>query len=181
MTRKNTILTFTLGFLLILGFGINVLAQKDMAFGGSSDVSFAEKAWTAMQGYTDWPMRSGVYPGSSPHGKFLRLYYNMIEVEGKHYHVIIKDNYGGEDATQKKISRSPDKYLAAVTIMLHREKGYDPEHMNWFYVKYAPDGGIMENPKGIALAGRVAKGTNQGCIACHANAAGGDYLFTNDK
>lgn len=181
MSRKFIISAFAFVFLLILGSGINLLAQKDMAFGGSSDVSFADKLWSATQEYTDWPMRSGVYPGSSPHGKFLRLYYNMVEVEDKHYHVIVKDNYGGEDATREKVSQSPDKYLVAVTIMLQREKGYDPDHMDWFYVKYAPDGSIMQNPKGIALAGRVAKGTNQGCIACHANAAGGDYLFTNDK
>jgi|GEM_PF-3494242 len=30
------------------------------------------------------------------------------------------------------------------------------------------------------MAGRVAKGMEQGCIACHSNAVDGDYLFAND-
>jgi hypothetical protein len=58
--------------------------------------------------------------------------------------------------------------------------GYDPENEDWFWVKYAPDGGVAEGEGGIPLAGRVAKGTSQGCIACHANAKGDDYVFAND-
>ena len=38
----------------------------------------------------------------------------------------------------------------------------------------------MKNPKGMSLAGRVAKGMPAGCIACHSNAGGGDFLFIND-
>ena len=30
----------------------------------------------------------------------------------------------------------------------------------------------------MALAGRVAKGADKGCIACHSNEA--DYIFTTD-
>ncbi len=154
---------------------------QDMAFGGSDDVDFAEKTWKAMGDYESWPMKSGYYPGQSPHGKFLRMYYNMIDVNGNPYHIIVKDNYGGEDATMETVSESPDEYLAAVTIMLQREEGYDDENDNWFWVKYGPDGKILSNPKGVALAGRVAKGTDQGCISCHDNAKGGDFLFSNDR
>ncbi len=179
--RALAIAFFSLMFILITGLGINALAQKDMPFGGSDDVEFANKLWTAMDGYQDWPMRSGVYPGASPHGKFLKLYYNMVHVKGKPYHIVVKDNFGGEDATQEKVAESPGDYLAAVTIMLQREDGYDPDNNNWFWVKYGPDGKILTNPKGVALAGRVAKGTGQACISCHANAKGDDYLFTNDQ
>lgn len=157
------------------------LVGQETPFGGSDDVAFAEKSWKAIEDYESWPMKSGYYPGQSPHGKFLRIYYNIVNVDGKPYHVIVKDNFGGEGATQESVAESPDEYLAAVTIMLQREDGYDPENNNWFWVKYGPDGKILENPKGMALAGRVAKGTGSGCIACHANAKGGDYLFSNDR
>ena len=29
-------------------------------------------------------------------------------------------------------------------------------------------------------AGRIAKGADQGCIACHQSAPGGDYLYVTD-
>jgi hypothetical protein len=63
---------------------------------------------------------------------------------------------------------------------VQREVGYDPDNNDWFWVKYGPDGTVDENDAGVALAGRVAKGASTGCIACHANAAAGDYLFVND-
>ena len=65
--------------------------------------------------------------------------------------------------------------------MVQREAGYDRDNNDWFWVKYSPGGTIDQNPAGMALAGRVAKGTNTGCIACHASAKDNDYLFTNDK
>jgi len=39
---------------------------------------------------------------------------------------------------------------------------------------------LDKETKDMKLAGRVAKGMPQGCISCHANARGGDYLFVND-
>ncbi len=180
--RKGLILSIILVFGIFLIFTLVLNAQqKDMPFGSDADIEFAEKVWKEMENYTDWPMASGYYPGQSPHGKFLRLYYNMVNVGDKNYHIIVKDNFGGEGATMQTVSESPDKYLAAVTIMLQREKGYDPEHNDWFYVKYGSDGSILKNPKGMALAGKVAKGTGSGCIACHANAKDNDYIFSNDQ
>lgn len=154
--------------------------SKDMPFGGDKDVEFARSIWTAMEDYQEWPMRSGFYPGESPHGKVLRMYYNLVNVNGNPYHVIVKDNYGGSDATVTKVSDSPDEHLAAVTIMVQKEKGYDPDNDNWFWAKYLKNGELDKNAKGLLLAGRVAKGMNAGCIACHKNAKNGDYLFSND-
>jgi hypothetical protein len=160
---------------------IHSVGGQEMAFGGEEDIEFANMLWKAMKGYEKWPMKSDVYPGKSPHGKFLQLYYNIVNVDGKPYHLIIKDNFGGEDATLEKVSQSPEKYLAAVTIMLQREAGYDADNNDWFWVKYKADGSIDKNPMGMALAGRVAKGMDTGCIACHKDAKDKDYLFTNDQ
>ena len=164
-------------------FSRSVVGQHEMkmAFGGKEDVGFAKTLWKAMKGYEKWPMASDVYPGTTPHGKFLRLYYNIVNVDGKPYHVIIKDNFGGEGATLETVSKSPEKYLAAITVMVQREAGYDADNNNWFWVKYKADGAIDKNPMGMALAGRVAKGMDVGCIACHAGAKGNDYFFANDK
>ncbi|RMD48443.1 MAG: hypothetical protein D6832_03940, partial [Alphaproteobacteria bacterium] len=74
----------------------------------------------------------------------------------------------------------PEKHLGAITVMFRREKGYDPDNQDWFWVKYRPDGSLDKNPKGMMLAGRVAKGADKGCIACHSGAGGDDYIFTTD-
>ena len=47
--------------------------------------------------------------------------------------------------------------------------------------KYGKDGTIEKNPKGMLLAGRVAKGMDRGCISCHSQADGKDFLFSNDE
>jgi hypothetical protein len=158
-------------------------AEEKMAaapFGGEADVAFARALWSAIDGYQGWRLTSDYYPGKSPHGMFLRVYSNVVTAGGTPYYVIVKDNFGGKDATLDAVRESPVDYLVAVTVMLGREAGYDPDNHNWFWVKYAPDGSIDKNDAGMALAGRVAKGTSVGCIACHAGAGGGDYLFTND-
>jgi hypothetical protein len=154
--------------------------MMEMPFGGDADVAFAEALWVAMDGYQNWMMQSRIMPGKSPHGMFVRLYYSIVNIEGVPYHVVVKDNYGGEGVTLDTVKASPADYLMAVTPMVQRESGYDEDNRNWFYVKFSPDGSIDKNDKDVAMAGRVAKGMPVGCIACHANAADGDYLFAND-
>lgn len=154
--------------------------MMEMPFGGEKDVAFAEALWTAIDGYDGWLMQSDIMPGKSPHGMFVRMYYSIVTVGDVAYHVVVKDNYGGEDVTLEMVKENPAGYLMAVTPMVQREQGYDVDNNNWFWVKYGPDGSIGVNDMKMAMAGRVAKGMPMGCIACHANAGGGDYLFAND-
>ncbi len=149
-------------------------------FGSAADVAFAESLWAGMDGYVDWPMQSDVLVGGTPHGAFVRLYYNMVQIDGRNFHVVAKDNYGGESATIESIAASPGSYIGAVTVMVEREPGYDPDNADWYWVKYLPDGSLDVNPAGTQLAGRVAKGSDSGCIACHLKAEDADYLFSND-
>ena len=145
-------------------------------FGGTDDMQRASNLWSTMSGYRSWPSYPGLdgfQEGQSPHGKFLKYHINSA-ASNNHRHpgagsIIIKENY---------MSASPSA-LGAITVM-EKVPGYDPENGDWFWVKFAPDGSVMKNPKGMSLAGRVAKGMKQGCIACHANAGGGDFLFIND-
>jgi hypothetical protein len=179
--HTRTITAISIGLLAaVLAIMPWLVEGQDMPFGGGKDVAFANRLWKAMNGYQDWKMQSDFYPGRSPHGKFLRMYYNLVDIDGQPYHVIIKDNYGGEGVSKDKLMKSANDYLVAVTVMVQREPGYDPDNNNWFWVKYAKDGTIDKNTKGVAMAGRVAKGMDQGCISCHSEAQGNDYFFSND-
>lgn len=71
----------------------------------------------------------------------------------------------------------PDAHLKAVTVMFEREAGCDADNQDWFWVKYKPDGSLDTNAAGMQLAGRVAKGRPEGCIACHC----GDYKCNNNR
>jgi hypothetical protein len=153
---------------------------QGMPFGGPEDSAFAGKVWMAMKGYTDWPLKSAFYPGNSPHGMFLRTYYNIVTIDGVPYHTIAKDNYGGENIKMEDIMQDPEGRLMAVTVMVQREAGYDEDNRNWFWVKFNPQGEVDKNADGVMLAGKVAKGMDTGCIACHAKAKDKDYLFIND-
>ena len=154
--------------------------MKEMPFGGEADVAFAKALWMAMEGYHGWILQSEIMPGKSPHGMFIRMYYNIVTVDGVAYHVVVKDNYGGEGVTLEMVKEAPADYLMAVTPMVQREAGYDSDNNDWYWVKYGPDGMVGKNDMDMALAGRVAKGMPMGCISCHVNAGGGDYLFLND-
>jgi len=178
---KRAVVFGSLAVAVLVLLSLNVVGGEKMAFGGKEDVEFANKLWKAMEGYDMWLMKSDVMQGKLPHGAFVRLYYNVVNIDGKPYHVVAKDNFGGENATLEKVAKAPKECLAAVTIMVQREAGYDADNNDWFWVKYKADGSIDKNPKDMALAGRVAKGMETGCIACHMDAKDGDYLFSNDS
>ena len=156
------------------------MEMMEMPFGGEADVAFAGALWAAIDGYDGWVLQSEIMPGKSPHGMFIRMYYNIVTVDGVAYHVVVKDNYGGEDVTLDMVKAAPADYLMAITPLVQREAGYDSDNNDWYWVKYGPDGMVGKNDMDVALAGRVAKGMPMGCISCHVNAGGGDYLFLND-
>ena len=81
----------------------------------------------------------------------------------------------------ENVAKDPNKYLGAFTVM-YKRPGYDPDNSDWFWAKYLPDGSLDKNPKGMQLAGRVAKvDPPAGCIGCHSAAPGGDMVFTSDR
>jgi hypothetical protein len=162
-----------------------LLATQAIAapFGGSDDVSYSKQLWKVLteSGYVGKHVINGTpYTGQPPHGAILDTIDGEVTVGGTKGAVIVKRNYGGEGVSKESVANNPDEYLKAVTVMFKRS-GYDPENKNWFWVKYKPDGSLHTNPKGMMLAGKVAKGMPQGCIACHQSAAGGDYVFNNDR
>jgi hypothetical protein len=152
--------------------------------GNAQDIADAEAVWTALtaRGLVGANrIMSTPYKGQPPHGAVLDTIDSRITVNGHTGAVIIKRNYGGPGVSKEAVANDPDKYLGAVTVMFKRENGYDPDDRDWFWAKYKPDGSLHTNPKGIKLAGRVAKGMPKGCIACHQGAPGGDFVFNNDR
>ena len=153
-------------------------------FGNEEDVAYAKAVWTAM---TDAKLvgakaiGSRPYEGTAPHGAILELLYDEVTVNGHAGEIIVKRNYGPQGATIDEVANDRAKYLGSVTIMFKRDAGYDADNKDWFWAKYLPDGSLDKNPKGMQLAGRVAKGADKGCIACHTGAEGGDYLFTKNQ
>ena len=124
------------------------------------------------------------YKGQAPHGAILETIdttvtvgSNFLGFGGHKSEVIVKRNYGGDGVSIDAVSKDRAKFLKAITVMFKREKGYDPENNDWFWVKYKPDGSLHTNPKGMKLAGRVMKGKDKGCIACHAAVKEKDYRF----
>ena len=132
----------------------------------------AQALWTYItetNSYTDWKMwpgKEGMYPGTSPHGAFLKVYVNeeayQAAKEGKpmpNGAIIVKENYG-EDKEK----------LMALTPM-YKVEGYNPDAGDWFWAKY----GGGDPPTGeVMAAGKV-----EGCINCHKTQE--NFLFTDKE
>ena len=158
------------------------LSAQEASFGGDEDQSYAASLWQVMldSGFAgEGAVQSFPYPGTDPHGMMLETFYTRATIDGHTGALVIKRNYGPEGVTVDEVLGDPAGHLAAVTIMFRREAGYDDENGDWFWAKYLPDGSLDVNPAGVPLAGRVAKGADTGCIACH-QGAGDDLLFTTD-
>jgi hypothetical protein len=154
-------------------------------FGNEEDLKYAGDLWDTMEKNRligEKATISTPYKGVFPHGDFLDTLHGYLMVGDHDGRLIIKRNYGGKGAGKETVANKPAMYLKAITVMYQREKGYDKPNKDWFWVKYNPAGQVMKNPKGIPLAGRVAKGNKkEGCIACHTGAPGNDMVFNNDR
>jgi hypothetical protein len=153
-------------------------------FGGPANRQYAEAVWTAMveaglaggEAITTFP-----YTGTDPHGRVLEYLETTVPIGGRDAWTIVKRNHVAEELAVEDVIEAPRRDLASVTVMVKRESGYDPDNRNWWWAKYDPDGSLQTNPQGAALAGRVAKGADVGCIACHQAAPGGDFVYSHDR
>jgi len=177
---KSTILGCVAAAAIALGSS----ASAQMApFGTDTEVNYAGQLWEAMASAKlvgDGMIRSFPYEGIAPHGMMLETFYSEATIGGHTGTLIVKRNYGPEGVDEDAVLMDPAKHLGAITVMFKREAGYDADNNDWFWAKYLPDGSLDKNPKGMQLAGRVAKGKPKGCIACHSGAPGDDYVFTSD-
>ncbi len=177
-SKKTTTVLVAAAF---AGLGATTAFSQMAPFGSEEDIGFAAEVWTAMEEANlagPNAIRAALTVGNDPHGMLLETFYTEVEVAGRTGFISVKRNYGPPGTDPEDVYNDPSAYLGAITVMFQREEGYDDENQNWFWVKYLPDGSLDKNPAGVALAGKVAKGMDVGCIACHAVAPGDDYLFT---
>jgi hypothetical protein len=135
-------------------------------------VSFWRHLHRSQQPYTSWPAVSGVKESadvSSPHGEFAKFYANKLAKDDAalpYGAIFVAENYGEDQNTLVDIS------------VMYRVKGADPQHYDWYWMKYLPSGAIGRTPASAgnkAMAGRISS-----CINCHSKAAGSDFVFSND-
>jgi len=122
-----------------------------------------------------WPGTDTLYKGSDPHGALLTTYINSTGYEAVFKRekelppgtIIAMENY------------MEDKTLEAIDVMYNLVP-FDPEHGNWFWVKFAPDGKLFKverDGETLTLAGKITE-----CIECHsASSSGTQYIMTNPK
>lgn len=165
----------------VVGLAASAGVASAQEFGTDADAEYAALLWEVMEASAlvgDNPIMSTPYDGGPPHGMMLETFYTKATINGHTGDLIVKRNYGPEGVSADEVLADPGKHLGAHTVMFRREAGYDADNQDWFWVKYLPDGTLDKNPKGMQLAGRVAKGAEQGCIACHSGVD--DYVFTAD-
>ncbi|MCZ6763986.1 MAG: cytochrome P460 family protein [Alphaproteobacteria bacterium] len=162
-------------------------------FGRAADIAYATTAWSVLSEMSMVGPGAEVadaYPGGAPHGELLETVTRQAMIAGHDGTLIVKKNFAatgqgedgeeGEGITPEQVAADPDAYLVAITIMFQREAGYDEANQNWFWAKYLPDGSLDQNPAGIKLAGRVGdREADVGCLGCHDDAPGEDYIFNN--
>lgn len=123
--------------------------------------------------YKKWeapPGRGGLRAGGAPHGEFVRTYANKTATGD-----MKKLPYGAILVAESY--EKNQKTLTGVAVM-YRSKGADPEHGDWYWLNYLPDGTIARTPDNEGkkpIAGKVAS-----CIACHARAGEKDFVYSND-
>lgn len=155
--------------LIILMTIISLHAMAAVAI-AAQDMPEPEAAsfWTYMtetNPYTEWkpwPGQEDMYPGTSPHGAFLKLFVNDVALKAIKEDkpmpdgaIIVKENYG----------KDKEKLMAITPMYL--KKGYNPDAGDWFWAKYGPEGEVMSS-------GKV-----EGCIGCHRTRD--NWLFTEKK
>jgi hypothetical protein len=145
-----------------------------------ANVNYSKDLWAAMAkaGLSGSSAKADTpYKGQAPHGAILETLTSEVTVGGHKGKVILKRNYGGKGVSIGSVKGDRAKFLKAITVMFKREAGYDKDNNDWFWVKYKPDGSLHTNPKGMMLAGRVMKGADKGCIACHSAVKDKDYVY----
>lgn len=132
--------------------------------GTPRDQAAGATLWKEMAGHQSWSQfadHPGLQPGKGPHGKFVSTYINAVAAASPGDlpagSILVKENYSSRDPAS----------LESLTVM-KKIAGYDPQHGDWFWARYEPDGTATHSGQ----AGM--------CYRCHEDADGDDLVFLND-
>ncbi len=109
-----------------------------------------------------WPLKDEIYASTSIHGPLLSTYVSDNAVpairnrggELPYGSLIVRESYDAEG----ELREIGVRYKAA---------GYDPEHNDWFWAAYKPEGEI------------IIEGMVESCLDCHSIEAKNDYIYTS--
>ena len=138
---------------------------------------FADSLWRFIvrpqSPYTKWatvPI-SKVEHAEKGHGANPKIYANPTAMQDlsapPQGSIFVIDDYADDGKTRNNVS------------IMYRAKGSDPEHNDWYWLRYLPDGSIArtdDTPGAKPIAGKV-----KSCIECHDKAGGKDWVFSNDQ
>ena len=135
---------------------------------------FYKSFWTYLSRkdapYTKWPGMEGLRAGEVPHGKFVKTYVNKLVADSPKAlplgAILIAENYGEDQMKLQNI------------MVMYRVKGADPQHFDWYWLTYQPDGSIARTS--VQEVNKTIAGKMASCIECHAKAKGSDFVFSND-
>lgn len=125
--------------------------------------------------YTKWAKIAVKAPeasdGETPHGPATAVYANPTAIQD------VKSLPDGAILVIEDLSKD-GKSRDGVSVM-YRVKDTDPEHNDWYWLRFLPDGSISRSD--TTSSGKPMAGKVKSCIDCHTQAAGGDYVFSNDQ
>ena len=138
---------------------------------------FADSLWRFIvrpqSPYTKWatvPI-SKVEHAEKGHGTNPKIYANPTAMQDlsapPQGSIFVIDDYADNGKTRNNVS------------IMYRAKGSDPEHNDWYWLRYLPNGSIArtdDTPGARPIAGEV-----KSCIECHDKAGGKDWVFSNDQ
>ncbi|WP_406655757.1 plastocyanin/azurin family copper-binding protein [Methanolobus sp. ZRKC2] len=109
-----------------------------------------------------WPLKEEKYASTSIHGPLLTTYVSENTASA------IQDRTGtlpfGSIAVRE--SYDSDGELEEIGVR-YKVEGYNPEHNDWFWAAYTPEGEI------------IAEGRVEACQDCHSVEADNDYIYTS--
>ena len=137
--------------------------------GDAAELVMAKALWMEAKDYREWPAHTPEpVEGVAPHGEYIHLFYNDTakaamggEGDWPDEAIFAKDNFPADESGE-----GPGE-LASITMMKKEDE-------TWFWVKYEPDGTVMETPEGELIAGTE----DLGCISCHAASGLRDHVIT---
>jgi plastocyanin len=109
-----------------------------------------------------WPLKDEVYASTGIHGPLLTTYVSENALPA------IQNRAGAlpYESIVVRESYDADRKLREIGVR-YKAEGYDPEHNDWFWAAYTPEGEV------------IAEGKVESCQKCHSVEADNDYTYTS--
>ena len=72
------------------------------------------------------------------------VHLTQTPMSGRRARVIVKANHRGEGVSLAGVFEEPKRFLTGYAVMALRERGYHPDHADWFWAVFNPDGSLRK-------------------------------------